>query len=756
MKPATTNESLALVEKHFRAGELLQAQEICLNLLQSDPQLAEGHRFLGLIAYLQKKYPEAQEHLSRALAIAPADGPANDNMGLVLIELGDYRGAEASARRALEAMPGMANPAHNLGIALLKQNRFSEAETILQQAMIAEPLNPNIVSNLAIALEKTGKYTEAVSAYQRVFRLRPRDVEVQSQLRRLIAIAGQYDSRTGEQPELQSLFLEGIQRFASKQMDQAEKLFRWVLALDPDHPQASYHLGKILLLKKEYPEAQRVLRRAVRSRPDWAEPHYHLGLLYQSQRLLTEAEIAYRRALELDPTFTQIYNNLGAGVLNTEGRILEAREIYQQGLRINPDDPLTLSNWIFNEQYVPGVTLARLAEIHGQWAKLHGDPLRKTWKQHINLNDPEKPLRIGFLSGDLFLHPVGLFLDPVLTCLDQSSFTTNLYANQDTNDEQTKKLAALADHWNWVTDRSDEEIAEQIRADQIDILIDLSGHTGRNRLLVMARKPAPVQMTWAGYVGTTGLDAIDYLIADRVHVPVGVENNYKEKLLRLPYGYICYQPPGYAPKIGPLPAYETGHITFGSLNNTAKINRLVISTWAEILRKVPTSRLLLKTHWLDDYPLRRRIHQLFEDHGVAADRIELIGITPHLEQLACYNRIDIGLDPFPYSGGLTTLEASWMGVPVITCPGETFNSRHSLSHLTHLGFTDTVVGNLAEYVDLAVQLARDLGRVDQMRFLLRPLMQRAPLCNPTLFTDTFSQGLRQAWRLWCQGRQSTL
>ena len=236
----------------------------------------------------------------------------------------------------------------------------------------------------------------------------------------------------------------------------------------------------------------------------------------------------------------------------------------------------------------------------------------------------------------------------------------------------------------------------------------------------MARRPAPVQLTWAGYVGTTGLSAIDYLIADRFQVPVGWEKHYREKVLRMPDDYICYQPPVYAPPVGPLPALANGFVTFGSFNNTAKINSRVIALWGEIMRQVPRSRLILKYHWLDDVGLRQRMVKLFAAEGITGDRLEMQGTTMHGVQLQQYNKVDLGLDPFPYSGGLTTLEACWMGVPVVTCPGETYASRHSLSHMSNIGMTDTIAQDFDDYLAKAISLANDLPRLAELRAGLRP------------------------------------
>jgi predicted O-linked N-acetylglucosamine transferase (SPINDLY family) len=297
---------------------------------------------------------------------------------------------------------------------------------------------------------------------------------------------------------------------------------------------------------------------------------------------------------------------------------------------------------------------------------------------------------------------------------------------------------------------SDQALSEQIRRDQIDILFDLAGHTAGNRLLVFARRPAPIQITWLGYAGTTGLAAIDYVLADRHEIPQVAERYYTERVLWMPQGYLCYTPPPNAPAVSPLPALTTGVVTFGSFNNPAKINQKVVEVWAEILKRLPQSKLVLKYKGIDDPSVVGRLKQTLASQGVEPGRLECLGWSPHPQLLGAYNAIDLALDTFPYNGGLTTCEALWMGVPVITCPGETFASRHSLSHLSSVGRTETVAKDFDEYVDLAVTFATDLPRLASLRVSLRQQMVDSPLCDAGRFAADFTQILRALWQRWCQ------
>jgi predicted O-linked N-acetylglucosamine transferase (SPINDLY family) len=314
----------------------------------------------------------------------------------------------------------------------------------------------------------------------------------------------------------------------------------------------------------------------------------------------------------------------------------------------------------------------------------------------------------------------------------------------------TLRFQAAATEWRDIRGLNDQRLAEMIRADRIDILFDLAGHTAHNRLLVFARRPAPVQITWIGYEGTTGLEAIDYLLADRYTIPPGQEVFYRERVLRMPDGYVCYDPPQTAPEAPPLPAVKHSYIRFGSFNNLAKINPQVVEVWARVLIRVPGCRLVLKYRGLGDEAVCRRYRDLFRACGADPSRVELTPPSAHADYLAAYREVDIALDPFPFGGGITTCDALWMGVPVITYPGETFAGRHSLSHLANVGLTETIATTMEEYVELTVSLASDLARLSSLRAGLRERMAASPLCDGKRFAANLMRVVRDAWREWCQ------
>lgn len=339
----------------------------------------------------------------------------------------------------------------------------------------------------------------------------------------------------------------------------------------------------------------------------------------------------------------------------------------------------------------------------------------------------------------------------MLSAHDKSQVNVLCYSGVTKADRVTERMQAHADEWRNIAGLSDEHIAGIVREDAVDILVDLSGHTAGNRLLVFARKPAPVQATWIGYSDTTGLDAMDYLIADRFIAPPETAPFFAEQLAWLPSCYLCYRPPDYAPPVSRCPARSRGHITFGCFNNLAKVNAEVIATWAQILHAVPDARLVLKSRALSDRHTQDMYRQLFLKQGIMPERVDLLGLEPpHADVLALYHEIDIALDTFPYSGCTTTCEALWMGVPVVTLEGSTFISRMGVSLLSNVGVQELIAESPRRYVELAVQLSQDLDRVESLRGGLRARLAASPLCDEATFTRTLEQCYRRMWRTWCE------
>ena len=541
-----------------------------------------------------------------------------------------------------------------------------------------------------------------------------------------------------------ALHLLGVIQAQTGNHQRAIEYIRCALVLRPDWAEAQANLGNALREQGQSNEAVPFLRRAIELKPDFAEAHNSLGLALKDRGKLDEAVTCYRRALKLNPDFVRAYTNLGVAFWD-QGKLGEAVRFLRRAVELKPDYAYARSNLLLTLHYCAGITLAALAEAHAEYDRQHAVPLRVAFAHHDNVRDRHGRLRLGFVSPDLGRHPVGYYLVRVLENISPEEHETFAYSDRIIKDDLTRRLQTAATHWRDVLGISDQRLAEQIRADQIDILFDLAGHTAHNRLLVFARKPAPMQIAWIGYEGTTGLAAMDYLLADRDVVPEGNRQYYREHVLRMPDGYLCYDPPQEAPQVGALPSLRKGYVTFGSLNNLAKITPEVVAVWAKILRRATTAKLILKYRGLGDPTVKRRYLNLFAAHDVEPQRLELLPWSSYAEYLATYNQVDVALDPCPFSGSATTCEALWMGVPVVTCPGETFASRHSLAHLSNIGLTKTIARDLDEYMELAVSLAGDLPRLAALRAGLRQQMAASPLCDGKRFATNLMSVLHGVW-----------
>lgn len=570
---------------------------------------------------------------------------------------------------------------------------------------------------------------------------------------------------------------------------ESEAVCHYLLNVDPDHEEVLALLGRIAHGQNRYGLAAVLAKRAITVAP--SDPRHHmalgkafmdmsigvgqtmgekaveafraaialdsddsealdwLGLAYTAAGRLESAVRAHRKALEIAPNKIQPNANL-ACVLMQLGRLDEAMRFHRRAIELVPDHIVASDNLLLCAHYMPGVTLERLLVLHREWQARVITPLNIPIPAHPQSRDPDKRLRIGFVSHDFGRHPVGYFLLPLLRNLDRERLDTICYSDRVIPDDMTVKLRAVSDTWVETATMTHRQLAQRVFDDGVDILFDLAGHTAKSRLLTFAYKPAPIQVTWAGYVGTTGLETMDYLLADRFHVKEGTEDLFSERILRLPDIYVCAHAPDNAPEVGALPAGTDGSITFASFSIPTKVNPGVIDTWARILARVPESRLLLMYKGMDDDGNRRRIEEGFARRGIAPNRLDLRGPVSHNELLLRYaTRVDITLDTFPYSGGLTTCESLWMGVPVITCPGETFASRHSFAYLSVLGLQELVADSKDDYVERAVALAADRARLAAIRAGLRDRIRTSPLHDGRLFADNFAAVLRDAWRHWC-------
>jgi predicted O-linked N-acetylglucosamine transferase (SPINDLY family) len=518
---------------------------------------------------------------------------------------------------------------------------------------------------------------------------------------------------------------------------------------------AAFHrsFGTTLIARRRPAEAVLSFQRCIELEPESPKGHALLGGALLDLDRFDESVAALMRAVELGPDRAESHNSLAVALL-MQARVEEAIHHFRLATELDPDSPHHHSGLMFASHYVPGVTCEALYAEAARWGERHAGGLNAAFPEPANSPDPERRLRVGYVSADFHLHPVGYLLETVLLNHDAGQHEIYCYSNGTRVDDLTGRLQARADHWRTLVGTTDDEAAELIRRDGIDLLIDLSGHTGGNRLLLAARKPAPVQAMWLGYFDTTGIPAIDYVLGDAQVCPPGADRWYVESIARLPRCYVCYTPPANAPEVASLPADRHGVVTFGCFNNLPKVSAEVIEVWSEILHAVPGSRMVLKSNPLSEPSVQERYFGLFQAHGIPRERVTLLGKSPHLEYLAAFGEIDLALDPFPYSGGMTTLDGLWMGVPAVTLAGDRFVSRMSTSHLTAAGLDEYVASSREEYVEKAILCASDLSRLRALRAGLRDQVARSPLCDGTGFTRELEAAYRRMWRTWCWSRAS--
>ena len=499
-----------------------------------------------------------------------------------------------------------------------------------------------------------------------------------------------------------------------------------------------------------YEDALRYYLKALELKPADSQIHANLGVALLDLGRATEAVSAFKTALELNPANAGAARNLGNAYLR-QGRGAAALDSYRDALQKDPADRLTHSNLLCALNNAPEYAPAHLADLARDWWRQHGHGIQIN-NEFSNPVDPNRRLRVGYVSPDFRQHSVSYFFAPLLQAHNRGQVDVFCYGDVPRSDRITRRLRDQADHWRDIVGLSDGAVYEQIRNDQVDILVDLAGHTSGNRLAVFARRPAPIQVTWLGYPNTTGIPAIHYRFTDAVADPPGdADRFYSEELIRLPHGFLCYQPPDACPDVSPLPALSTGRVTFGSFNNIAKINTAVIRTWAAVLRAVPRAQLLLKSKQLGDKSVRTRLRKLFAREGILREQLEMLPFALSTsEHMAVYHRVDAALDTFPYNGTTTTCEALWMGVPVITLLGDRHAARVGASLLTRIGCPELIAATEQAYVEQAVRLASDLKTLSNRRKGLRARLRSSPLCDSAGFAAGLEDVYQQLWGKWCR------
>jgi protein O-GlcNAc transferase len=782
----TIPQAFDLALQHHRAGRLAEAEAGYRQILAAHPEHADALHLLGVIAHqvgrhdlaaewirqaivLNPNFPTAHCNLGealralgqvdeamaayrRAIQIRPDFPEALNNLADALRERGQFEEAIKHCRRALEVKPDFSDAHNNLGAALAGQGKFTEAIVNFRRALELKPNYPEACNNLGAALSAISEHDEAVAACRRALELEPGHARAYNNLGAVLAGRGQFDEAITAYRralELKPDYAEAHNNLGSAlaghgQTDNAIATWQRALELKSDYPEALNNLGNALKDRGELEEAIATYRRALQLNPDYPEACVNLGAALAGQNRLDEAIVMCRRAIELRPGYPEAFNNLG-NALKHRGDLDEAVEAYRCALQVKPEHAWVHSNLIHVLHDHPGYEAGMISEEHERWNQKFSDPLKECVMPYANDRAAGRRLRVGYVSADFREHPVGRYVLPLLERHDREGFEIFCYSGAARPDWMTERLRSLAGNWRSTMGVPDARLAEMVREDGVDILVDLALHTAGNRLPVFARQPAPVQVSWLAYPGSTGLRGIGYRLTDARMEPEGQSVWPPEVPAPLPDCWCCYQPPAESPEVNALPALSAEGVTFGSLNNFSKVNEGVLALWARVLEAVKWSRLLM---FCPEGVARDRVGAFFGERGIAAARVEFVGFLSGGEYLRLYQRIDLALDPFPRNGMTTTCDALWMGTPVMTMPGKMPASRAGLSLLSSVGLAELAASSEEDYVRMAVELAGDLPRLAELRASLRTRMLGSPLMDAPRFARNVEAAYRQMWQAW--------
>ncbi|MBS0395490.1 MAG: tetratricopeptide repeat protein [Proteobacteria bacterium] len=687
-------------------------------VLAADPGRADAHYALGAVHQARTDYAAAAAAYEAAARLDPALADAFVGLGNCLQLAGEAGPAEAAYRRALALRPDDAATLSNLGALLDAAGRGEEALPLLQAAVERAPLATPALVNLGVALSRRREYAAAAAVLRH---------------------ASQCDVDNAEAAYNLGIALQGLGSLA-----EAAAEYRRAVALRPTHAAALNNLGNVHRELGEADAAAAAYEAALRAEPASVVAFNNLGCLYRSHGRLEEAEDQLRAGLAVDGGEPALHDNLGS-VLKDAGDLDAALACYRRALELDPSSASTHGNLAYALGFAATDPAALLAECR-RFDQRFGAPLAAGWRPAAVTPDPERRLRIGYVSPDFRDHCQSLFTVPLLEHHDHGAFEIVCYSSVPRPDAVSARLAAAADRWVDVARLDDAALAERVRADGIDVLVDLTMHMANGRPLLFARRPAPVQVAWLAYPGTTGLSAIDCRLSDPWLDPPGAEAHYVERTVRLPDTFWCYDPLSDRPPAGPPPALASGVVTLGCLNNPCKLSERTLDLWAAALARLPGARLLLMA---PPGRYRDRLRGRIAARGVAPAAIEFVAYRPRAEYLATYEAIDLCLDTLPYNGHTTSLDALWMGVPVVTRVGTTVVGRGGLSQLMQLGLAELVADSDAAFVERVVGLATDLPRLAALRAGLRGRLERSPLMDAVRFARALEAELRDAWRRYC-------
>ncbi len=598
--------------------------------------------------------------------------------------------AAAICNQILRAVPKNADALHLLGVIAGQKGDCETAVALIRRAIAQAPSRADFYDHLGTFLRSCGNLSQALEAYTTAGRLNP----------------GYADAHSNMGGVLQEL----------GHPDEALTAYETAIAVDPGHLYSRLCLANLCYRRDDF------------------------------DRSIAELE----KLLAIDPQNVEALSQL-SGALKHVGRVDDSIEISRRLIPCAGAKAVTYhDDLILGMLYSANVSWQTVLTESRLWDALYAKPLCRFIQPHVNDPDPDRRVRVGYVSRDFAVHSVGFFTLPLIQSHDRGKFEVYCYSNLSAPDEWTEKFRRSADHWREIFNLTDFQAAEMIRQDRIDILVDLGGHTVGNRLLVFAQKPAPIQVNWQGYAATTGMSVIDYRLTDAYADPVGKsESACVETLVRLPVTNWCYAPGDRTPDVSTAPSLAVGYVTFGSFNNNSKVTECTLRLWARVLAAVPNSRLFLKSRGASCASFRERVVSIMSAAGVSGERLLCTGQVPLDEHLQKYGQVDIALDTFPYHGTTTTCEALWMGVPAVTLAGDTHVSRVGVSLLTNVGLGDLIADNADRYVEIAAALAADEARRIDLRGTMRARMRKSPLTDAGRFARDVESAYRKMWETWC-------
>ena len=706
--------------QHHLAGRLADAEPLYRQVIADHPDQPDAYHRLGMLACQAGNAEQAVTLIDRAIQINPNDWRYHCGRGEVLLSVKQYTGAIAAFEQALGLNGDAPEALFRLAVTLHQTQELDRAIAMYQRLLSINPNLAEVHNHLGSALASAGRLSEAVGAYRQAVALQPVNAEALSNL--------------------------GSALQASGKSDEAIAAYRAALAFRPDFVPLHHNLGNVLADQKRFGEAAAALRQAVTLDPEFAVGWFSLAQVLSQQGQFDDAVDACRNAVKARPDFAEAYTILG-GWLKVCGRLDESLECFKAAAALKPDDSEFHSRVLGTVHYMSEFDAPALLREAQRFDAIHARPLGRNVAPHENNRDPDRRLRIGYVSPNFRFHVERYLAYPLLSHHNREQFEIYLYSNVPSPDAFTERYEALADGWRPITGRADAEVAELIRADRIDILVDLTLHTADNRLPVFARKPAPIQVTWLGYAGTTGLSAMDYRLTDPYLDPDSESDcHYSERSIRLPDTFHCYDP--FLDDVVPseLPALTNNFLTFGSFNNFGKVSDETLAMWGKALANVANSRLVL--HCPDVGSARRRVLDKLGEHNVAAERIEFFSRLARLDYFHLYHRVDICLDTLPFSGGITSMDSFWMGVPVVTRVGRTVIGRNGWSLLCNLGLPELAAQSDDEFAGIVTALANDLPRLANLRRTLRERIEQSPIMDAPKFARNFENAYRQMWHTW--------